>query len=129
VSRAGYEAGLEPLCLAEDIGVIPFYGLAAGFLTGKYRSEADVGNSAARGGSVKRYFNAHGFAVVEALREQAARLAATPAQVALAWLIARPSITAPIASATSLAQLEDLVQAATLQLDAEAMAALDQVSA
>jgi aryl-alcohol dehydrogenase-like predicted oxidoreductase len=78
VSR-GYEAELEPLCLAEDIGVIPFYSLAAGFLTGKYRGEADLGNSAARGGSVKRYFNAHGFAVVDALREQAARLAATPA--------------------------------------------------
>jgi aryl-alcohol dehydrogenase-like predicted oxidoreductase len=129
VSRAGYEAELEPLCLAEDIGVIPYYSLAAGFLTGKYRSEADLGNSAARGGTVKRYFNARGLAVVDALREQAARLRATPTQVALAWLIARPSITAPIASATSLAQLEDLVKAASLQLDAEAVGALDEASA
>jgi aryl-alcohol dehydrogenase-like predicted oxidoreductase len=128
VARAGYEAELEPLCLAEDIGVIPYYSLAAGFLTGKYRSEADLANSAARGGSVKRYFNAKGFAVVDALREQAARLSATPAQVALAWLIARPSITAPIASATSLAQLEDLVKAAALQLDAEATGALDKAN-
>ncbi len=129
VSRAGYEAELEPLCLAADIGVIPYYSLAAGFLTGKYRSEADLGNSAARGGTVKRYFNARGLAVVDALREQAARLRATPTQVALAWLIARPSITAPIASATSLAQLEDLVKAASLQLDAEAVGALDEASA
>ncbi len=129
VARAGYEAELEPLCLAEDIGVIPYYSLAAGFLTGKYRSETDVANSAARGGSVKKYLNAKGFAVVDALRAQAARLAATPAQVALAWLIARPSITAPIASATSLTQLQDLVQAASLQLDAEAIAALDQAGA
>jgi aryl-alcohol dehydrogenase-like predicted oxidoreductase len=129
VARAGYEAELEPLCLAEHIGVINYYGLAAGFLTGKYRSEADLANSATRGGSVQRYLNAQGFAVVDALREQAKRLKATPAQVALAWLIARPSITAPIASATSLAQLEDLVQAAALQLDAEAIAALDQASA
>ncbi len=129
VARPGYEAELEPLCLAEDIGVIPYYSLAAGFLTGKYRSETDVANSAARGGSVKKYLNAKGFAVVDALRAQAARLAATPAQVALAWLIARPSITAPIASATSLAQLEDLVKAASLRLDDEAIGALERASA
>jgi aryl-alcohol dehydrogenase-like predicted oxidoreductase len=128
VARAGYEAELEPLCLTEDIGVIPYYSLAAGFLTGKYRSEADLANSA-RGGSVKKYLTAKGFAVVDALHEQAARLNATPAQVALAWLIARPGITAPIASATSLAQLEDLVKAASLRLDAEAIGALDQASA
>jgi aryl-alcohol dehydrogenase-like predicted oxidoreductase len=128
VARAGFEAELEPLCLAENIGVINFYSLAAGFLTGKYRSEADLAKHQARGGSVKRYLNPKGLAVIDALQEQAARLGATPAQLALAWLIARPSITAPIASATSLTQLEDLVKAAALQLDAEAIAALDQAS-
>jgi aryl-alcohol dehydrogenase-like predicted oxidoreductase len=129
VARAGFEAELEPLCLAENIGVINFYSLAAGFLTGKYRNEADLAKHQARGGSVKRYLNPKGLAVIDALQEQAARLGATPAQLALAWLIARPSITAPIASATSLPQLEDLVMAASLQLDAEAIAALDQASA
>jgi aryl-alcohol dehydrogenase-like predicted oxidoreductase len=113
----------------ENIGVINYYGLAAGFLTGKYRSEADLAMHQARGGSVKRYLNPKGLAVIDALQEQAARLSATPAQLALAWLIARPSITAPIASATSLPQLEDLVKAASLKLDAEAIAALDQASA
>ncbi len=129
VARAGFESELEPLCLAEDIGVINYYSLAAGFLTGKYKSESDLASHQARGGSVKRYLNPKGLAVVDALREQAARLNATPAQVALAWLIARPSITAPIASATSLTQLEDLVKAAALQLDGQVIAALDDASA
>jgi len=107
--------------------VINYYGLAAGFLTGKYRDEADLGKSA-RGGGLKKYLNPQGLGVLAALDAVAGRLGATPAQVALAWLIARPSVTAPIASATSLAQLEDLGKAATLVLDAEAIAVLDRAS-
>ncbi len=100
VERPAFEAELEPLCQAEKIGVINYYALAAGFLTGKYRSEADLGKSP-RGGGVKKYLNERGLAVLKALDDVAARHKATPAQVALAWLIARPSVTAPIASATS----------------------------
>lgn len=127
LERAGFESELEPLCLAEDIGVISYFSLASGFLSGKYRSEADV-EGKARAGFVQQYINPRGFGVVDVLTEQAARLDATPAQVALAWLIARPSVTAPIASATSAAQLDDLVKAAQLTLDAEAVAALDAAS-
>lgn len=125
--RAIFEDALGPLCLAEEIGVISYYSLASGFLTGKYRTAADT-EGKARSGGVQKYLNERGFAIVAALQEQAQRLGATPAQVALAWLIARPEVTAPIASATSMAQLEDLVKAATLQLDAEAIAALNKVS-
>jgi aryl-alcohol dehydrogenase-like predicted oxidoreductase len=126
--RAGFEAELDPLCRRAGIGVIPYFGLAMGFLTGKYRSEADLGKSP-RGGGVKKYLNERGFAILHALDEIAAGLRATPGQVALAWLMARPGITAPIASATSVAQLRDLVAATTLTLDAPAIAALDRVSA
>ncbi|KAJ3058165.1 hypothetical protein HK102_010648, partial [Quaeritorhiza haematococci] len=129
VERAGYEAELEPLCRKENIGVIPYYSLASGFLTGKYRSEADLSKSAARSGNVKKYLNDRGFRVVEALDEVAAALDAKPASVALAWLIARPGITAPIASATSVEQLDDLIQAVNLNLDPEAVGKLDEASA
>ena len=118
VERSVYETELEPLCLAEGLGVINYYALAAGFLTGKYRSEADLSKSP-RGGGVKKYLNDHGLGVLKALDEVAARLKATPAQVALAWLIARPSVTAPIASATSLEQLQDILKAAALKLTAQ----------
>ena len=128
LERQAFEGALERLCLSEGIGVIGYYSLAAGFLTGKYRTESDLAQHA-RGGSVGKYCNPRGFAVVDSLREQARRLNATPAQVALAWLIARPSVTAPIASATSLAQLDELAGAARLKLDAEAITALDAVSA
>ncbi len=124
VQREEFENALEPLCVSETIGVISYFSLAGGFLTGKYRPDSDLRNIE-RGDNVRRYFSPAGFAVVDALREQAERLHATPAQVALAWLIARPSITAPIASATSLEQLEGLVQAATLRLDREAIDALN----
>jgi len=127
VDRKIYEDALEPVCLAQNLGVISYYGLASGFLTGKYRSEADIAK-AARGGAVKKYLNPRGLNLLAVLDATAARLAATPAQVALAWLIARPSITAPIASATSLTQLEDLFRAAVLQLDQEAVAALNEAS-
>ena len=126
--REAYEAELEPLCLRENVGVIPYYSLAAGFLTGKYRSEADLGQRA-RGGTVKKYLNERGLGILKALDEVAAQYDSTPARVALAWLIARPSITAPIASATSLDQLNDLVEATKLQLAPEAIEALDRASA
>ena len=128
VSRAGYEAELEPLVRRQDIGVISYYGLASGFLTGKYRSEADLDKSP-RGQGVKKYLGARGLRILAALDEVAARRGATPAQVALAWLIARPGITAPIVSATSVAQLEEILGAARLQLAAEDIAALDAASA
>lgn len=129
VNRSDYENNLEPLVTAENIGVINYYALASGFLTGKYRSEADLGKSAARSGSVKKYLNPHGLGVLAALDEVAAAHHATPAQVALAWLIARPSITAPIASATSVEQLGDLFGAVKLQLTRDDIAKLDQASA
>lgn len=126
--RAVYEDELEPLCVKEGLGVIPYFSLAAGFLTGKYRSEDDVSKSA-RGGTVKKYLNERGFRILNALDQVAAKHKSTSARVALAWVIARPSITAPIASATSLTQLHDLVEAARLQLDHESIELLNQASA
>jgi aryl-alcohol dehydrogenase-like predicted oxidoreductase len=128
VERARYETGLEPLCRSEGLGVINYFGLARGFLTGKYRTEADLSRSV-RGAGVKAYLNERGFGVLAALDAAAARLGATPAQVALAWQIARPGITAPIASATSLEQWQELARAATLALDADTVAELDRASA
>ncbi len=127
--RAAFEREFEPLCLRERIGVIPYYSLAAGFLTGKYRSEGDVGKSAARAPRIKEFFNARGLRILQAIDEVAARHNATPAQVSLAWLIARPSITAPIASATSLQQLDEIMQAPRLALSREDVQALDSASA
>jgi aryl-alcohol dehydrogenase-like predicted oxidoreductase len=126
--RAGFEAGLEQLCLKEKVGVIPYYSLASGFLTGKYRSEADAGKSP-RGTRAKTYLNERGLRILKALDEVAARTRSKPGQVALAWLMARPSITAPIASATTMAQLEDLVASTGLKLDAAAIKELDVASA
>jgi aryl-alcohol dehydrogenase-like predicted oxidoreductase len=126
--RAPYEAELEPLCRAEGVGVINFFGLARGFLTGKYRSEADLAKSP-RGGGVKGYLNERGFRILAALDETAAALKATPAQVALAWQMARPGLTAPIASATSLAQFAELAGAAALALSAADIQRLDAASA
>ncbi|HWX00015.1 aldo/keto reductase [Collimonas sp.] len=122
--RAEYERTLEPFALEHGIGVISYYSLASGFLSGKYRSEKDLGQSA-RGRAVKQYLDARGLRILAALDDVAATYAANPAQVALAWLMARPSITAPIASATSLAQLDDLIAATRLQLDAAAIAQLN----
>ena len=128
MARKDFEAELEPLVLDKGVGVINWKGLASGFLSGKYRSEADAGGRT-RGKQVLKYLNPKGLQVLAALDEVAARVNANPAQVALAWLIARPSITAPIASATSLEQVEDLIAATKLTLDAEAIAQLDQASA
>lgn len=127
--RAGYERDYAPIVAAEKLGVIPYYALAAGFLTGKYKTKADAQKSPTRGGKVKNYFDARGVAVLKALDEVAKAKSATPAQVALAWLMARPGISAPIASATSLDQLNDILDAAKLHLSRADIAALDQASA
>lgn len=126
--RAVYEKELEPLCEREHLGVIPYFSLGAGFLTGKYRSEADLAKRA-RAGTVKKYLNERGFRILDALDKVAAKYNSTPARVALAWLIARPSITAPIASATSLDQLDDLIEATKVELDQESIELLNQASA
>jgi aryl-alcohol dehydrogenase-like predicted oxidoreductase len=127
--REGFEAELQPLCVKEDIGVIPYYALAAGFLTGKYRSEKDLGKSARGGGVGSKYLNERGLSILGALDKVAKAKSATPAQIAIAWLIARPAVTAAIASATSLKQFAELQKAATLTLDAESIRELDQASA
>ena len=126
--RAPYEAELQKLCVAEGLGVINFFGLAHGFLTGKYRSEADLGQSP-RGVSVKPYLDARGFRILAALDATAARHSATPSQVALAWQMQQPGIVAPIASARSVAQLNELLGAARLALTPADLAELDRASA
>jgi aryl-alcohol dehydrogenase-like predicted oxidoreductase len=126
--RALFEGDLEQLCLKENVGVIPYYSLASGFLSGKYRSEADLGKSM-RGAGVKKYLNERGFAILAALDAAAEKLNANPTQVALAWLLQRKAITAPIVSATSLTQLHDLVAGAQLKLDPASVAAIDKASA
>jgi aryl-alcohol dehydrogenase-like predicted oxidoreductase len=126
--RAGYEAELEPLCREKNIGVIPYFSLAAGFLTGKYRSESDLSKSP-RGGMVKKYLNERGFRILAALDQVARQYQSTPGKVALAWLMARPGITAPIASATSVQQLHELVEAITVKLEPASIELLNQASA
>ena len=128
VERASYEGELQDLCVKEDIGVIGYYSLASGFLTGKYRSKKDT-EGQARAPRVEKYLNDKGFAVIAALDAVAAKHKAKPGQVALAWLMAQPGVAAPIASATNLDQLKDLIAATRLKLDAEAIAALDAASA
>lgn len=125
--RAGFEQDLQPLCLAEGIGVIPFFSLASGFLTGKYRSKDDLAGKA-RGGMVGKYLDARGDRILGALDAVAAECSASPAQVALAWLNHRPGITAPIASATTLAQLDELLAGAALPLTEEHIARLETAS-
>jgi len=127
VERGEFEGPLEDLCLAEKVGVIGYYSLASGFLTGKYRSRADM-EGRARGARVEKYLNDYGFGVLKALDDVAARCNAKPGQIALAWLIARPSVTAPIASATNLEQLAELVKAADITLDAAAIQQIDAAS-
>ncbi|MCC4610689.1 aldo/keto reductase [Xanthomonas campestris pv. esculenti] len=128
--RAGYEAELEPLARERELGVISYYSLASGFLTGKYRSTEDAGKSSARGASVvKQYVNPRGLRILQALDDLAVSHNATPAQIALAWLIARPGLTAPIVSATSVTQLHDVLAAAQLSLNADQIAQLDSASA
>ncbi|MBV9113732.1 MAG: aldo/keto reductase [Hyphomicrobiales bacterium] len=126
--REIFEKELEPLCLARGIGVINYYSLAAGFLTGKYRTQADL-KDRARGQRIgSTYLNDRGLAILIALDAVAAELRATPAQVALAWLMARPSITAPIASATSVTQFRELAKATRLKLNSAVIQRLDQAS-
>jgi aryl-alcohol dehydrogenase-like predicted oxidoreductase len=127
--RGEFESELEALCLEEGVGVISYFSLASGFLTGKYRSEADLTKSNARGADVKKYLNARGMRILVALDNVAERHPATPAQIALAWLIARPSITAPIVSATSISQLRELLHSTEVLLEAEDVARLDFASA
>jgi len=126
-TRDRFEGELADLCRNEQIGVIPYFSLASGFLTGKYRSEADFGKSP-RGGGMKKYLNPRGLRILAALDAVAARMNAKPGQVAIAWLIAQPGVTAPIASATSLAQLEELVAATRLKLDDAALRELETAS-
>jgi aryl-alcohol dehydrogenase-like predicted oxidoreductase len=125
----GIEADLLPLCLKEQVGMIPYSSLASGFLTGKYRAEADLSKSVRGPRSAAKYLTPRGHAVLAALDSVAARLGVSQAQVALAWMNAKPGMTAPIASATTLDQLAELVAAARLSLDAASVAALDAASA
>jgi aryl-alcohol dehydrogenase-like predicted oxidoreductase len=127
-SRAEFEARLRPLCIENGIGVIPYYGLASGFLTGKYRTEADLAQGP-RGGAVKKYLNERGLGILAALDQVAKAKHAKPSQIALAWLMARPGITAPIASATTLAQLRELMAAVDIVLDPQSQELLDRASA
>ena len=127
--RKVYEEALEPLCLERGVGVINFYALAAGFLTGKYRTAEDASKSKRGASTTGKYLNPRGLRILDALDAAAQDHGATPGQIAIAWQIARPSITAPIASATSLEQLEELRKAATLKLDAQTIARLDAASA
>lgn len=126
--REEYEKQYEQLCLDKGLGVIPYYGLASGFLTGKYRSEQDLGKSA-RGEGIKHYLTDRGMRILNALDDVSSRYKVPQASVAIAWLIARKSITAPIASATSVEQLKQLLQATQLNLDDAAIKQLDEASA
>lgn len=125
--RTGFETKLRDVCLENGIGVIPYFSLASGFLTGKYRSEADFGKSP-RGGNMAKYLNERGHRILAALDGVAEAVGATPATVALAWLMAQPTITAPIASATTVDQVEMLAKAATLSLTADQLTTLTQAS-
>lgn len=127
--RAEFERELQPLCLREELGVINYYALAAGFLTGKYRAPVDAAQSPRGAGVVKNYVNARGQRILAALDAAAASTGATPGQVAIAWVMAQPGITSPIASATTLAQLRELVAAARLKLDEDTLRRLDAASA
>jgi aryl-alcohol dehydrogenase-like predicted oxidoreductase len=126
--RADYETNLESTCVQEGLGVIPYFSLASGFLTGKYRRDEDLAKSA-RGRTASKYLNERGFRILDALDLVAKRLGVTAGQVAIAWLLARPSITAPIASATNLDQLHDLIGAVNLELDGDSLETLNQASA
>jgi aryl-alcohol dehydrogenase-like predicted oxidoreductase len=127
-ARQDYEEKLAPTCARLGLGVIPFWALASGFLTGKYRTEADLTQSP-RGAGMKKYMNERGMRILAALDQVAKAKHAKSSQVALAWLMSRPTVTAPIASATTIAQLRELMAAAELTLDPESLSLLDQASA
>lgn len=126
--RAGYESGLEQVAVEHGLGVINYYSLASGFLSGKYRSKEDAAKSARGQGVVEKYLNDRGLKIVNALVQIADARHASPAQVALAWQIARPSVTAPIVSATSLTQVDELAKAAVLKLKDDDLRLLSEVS-
>ena len=126
--RKEFETEYRDIVAREGLGVINYYALAAGFLTGKYRSIEDAEKHPGRGGRLKRYADARGFRILAALDEVSGRHGATPAQIALAWLMAQPYVTAPIASATSVEQLDELMRAAALKLSAEDLRTLDSAS-
>jgi aryl-alcohol dehydrogenase-like predicted oxidoreductase len=123
--RREYEAELEPICVNDDLGVITYFSLASGFLSGKYRSERDL-EGQARSAEVKKYVNERGFRILAAVDEVAKRTNATQAQIALAWLLSRPSVTAPIVSATNQSQLREIIGATQIVLDDASIALLDQ---
>lgn len=127
--RAGFEGALQRLCLDEQVGVISFYAMAAGFLTGKYRTPADAAKSARGPNTTSKYLNERGLKILAALDRAAAQTGHTQGQVAVAWVMSRPGVTSPIASASSLGQLSDLVAATRLELDPAVVAALDEASA
>ncbi|HTN64714.1 MAG TPA: aldo/keto reductase [Burkholderiaceae bacterium] len=126
--RSGYESALRDLCMAEGLGVITYYSLASGFLSGKYRSQDDL-NKSVRGSRVSKYLDARGMRILGALDSVAAAHGAQPAEVALAWVIAREGVTAPIASATTVAQVDSLIRAVQLTLSAEDIDLLNTASA
>ena len=126
--REKFEAEYEQICLDHNLGVLNYYALASGFLTGKYRNENDF-NKSARGGGMSKYLNPRGFSILDALDNISAKYNTTQASVSLAWLMARKSITAPIASATNIDQLDSFVKAAVLQLTADDINLLDHASA
>jgi aryl-alcohol dehydrogenase-like predicted oxidoreductase len=126
--RQDYEKEIEPICLENNIGVITYYSLASGFLTGKYRSEADLGKSK-RGGGIKKYLNERGFRILHALDQVSKQYNTNPASIALAWVISREGITAPIASATTVEQLNELIKATEIKLDENAVELLNKASA
>ncbi len=128
VSRTNFEGELQDYCVTENIGVLPYYGLASGFLTGKYRTKDDLGQSV-RGGRMGELLEGTGKAVLDAMDSVVEATGATHAQVALAWLIAQPGVTAPIASATSVKQIEDLLPAMTLELSKDQIDALTTAGA
>ena len=123
--RREFETEYAPICRAEGIGVINYYSLAAGFLTGKYRSAEDAAKNPARGPRLKRYLDARGLRILKAVADVAARHQATSAQIALAWLMAQPLVSAPIASATSVAQLNELMKAPEIKLSKDDIATLN----
>lgn len=125
--RAGYEGELRDLAMSQGLGVITYYGLASGFLSGKYRSRDDLAKSP-RGGGIARYLDARGMRILASLDDVGRRQSAQPAEVALAWLMQREGVTAPIASATSREQLASLVHAAELRLAPEDVSVLDEAS-
>ncbi|MEF3092250.1 aldo/keto reductase [Raoultella scottii] len=126
--RSAFEGALCDLCISREIGVVTYYSLASGFLSGKYRQQADLTQSQ-RGGGIAKYLNPRGMRIIDTLEEVAGQHHAKPAEVALAWLMSREGVTAPIASATSVAQVESFARAAGLTLNAAQLARLEIASA